>query len=88
MSEVLDSFPLGNPALPRCSSKSMYWSCKHNDLEKLISILSQGISPNLRTKEYGNQAGLHVAASFGNLAAVHMLVGKIMKLYYYILTNC
>lgn len=33
-----------------------------------------GLSPNIRAKEYGNQTGLHVAAANGNLAALHVLV--------------
>lgn len=32
------------------------------------------MSPNVKVKEYGNQTGMHVAASYGILAALHVLV--------------
>ena len=33
-----------------------------------------GVGPNIRVKEYGNQTGLHVAATYNVLAAVHVLI--------------
>ncbi|KAK3894607.1 hypothetical protein Pcinc_001655 [Petrolisthes cinctipes] len=56
------------------SAKSVYWACKQNDLEKLLHVLVNGLSPNVKAKEYGNQTGLHVAASNGSLASLHVLV--------------
>ncbi|XP_068231121.1 uncharacterized protein G9a isoform X2 [Palaemon carinicauda] len=56
------------------SGKGVYWACKQNDMEKLLHVLVHGVSPNMKVKEYGNQTGLHVAASYDALAAVHILI--------------
>ncbi|XP_045102813.1 histone-lysine N-methyltransferase EHMT1-like isoform X2 [Portunus trituberculatus] len=55
-------------------NKGIYAACKQNDIEKLLHALVTGLSPNVKVKECGSQTGLHVAAAFGSLAALHILV--------------
>ena len=49
----------------RCTAKSLYWACKHSDLEKVLQLLCAGVQPNARVKESHNQTGLHMAATMG-----------------------
>ncbi|XP_050737194.1 histone-lysine N-methyltransferase EHMT2-like isoform X3 [Eriocheir sinensis] len=56
------------------TSKGMYLACKQNDIEKLLHALVSGLSPNVKVKECGSQTGLHVAAAYGSVAALHILV--------------
>ncbi|XP_063874460.1 histone-lysine N-methyltransferase EHMT1-like isoform X2 [Scylla paramamosain] len=58
----------------KSSSKGIYAACKQNDIEKLLHALVTGLSPNVKVKECGSQTGLHVAAAFGSVAALHILV--------------
>lgn len=72
--EAIRSINSGKSFNIKPSGKGIYWACKQNDLEKLLYVLVNGVSPNMKVKEYGNQTGLHVAASYSSLAAVHVLV--------------
>ncbi|XP_047502788.1 histone-lysine N-methyltransferase EHMT2-like [Penaeus chinensis] len=74
LQEAIRSISSGKVVSVKPSAKSVYWACKNNDLEKLLHVLVQGVSPNVKVKEYGNQTGMHVAASYGILAALHVLV--------------
>ncbi|XP_064099740.1 dentin sialophosphoprotein-like isoform X2 [Macrobrachium nipponense] len=72
--EAIRSINSGKSFNIKPSGKGIYWACKQNDLEKLLYVLVNGVSPNMKVKEYGNQTGLHVAASYNSLAAVHVLI--------------
>lgn len=71
--DALRSIRNGKTVNVKPSPKGVYWACKQNDLEKLLHVLVHGLNPNVKVKEYGNQTGMHVAAAFGNLAALHIL---------------
>ena len=58
----------------RCTPKSLYWACKHGDLEKVLQVLSGGVDPSARVKDHSNQTALHLAAMLGNVAVAHVLL--------------
>lgn len=39
-----------------------------------ICLSVSGLSPNVKVKECGSQTGMHVAAAYGSVAALHILV--------------
>ncbi|KAK7079725.1 Histone-lysine N-methyltransferase ehmt1, partial [Halocaridina rubra] len=73
LQEAIRSINAGKPFNIKPSAKGVYWACKQGDLEKLLHLLISGVTPNIKVKEYGNQTGLHVAATYATLAAVHVL---------------
>ncbi|XP_045581767.2 uncharacterized protein G9a isoform X3 [Procambarus clarkii] len=73
LQDAIRSIIDGKSVAAKPSPKGVYWSCKQNDLEKLLHVLVHGVSPNVKVKEYGNQTGMHVAAAYGSLAAMHVL---------------
>ncbi|XP_069938881.1 uncharacterized protein G9a isoform X3 [Cherax quadricarinatus] len=74
LQEAIKSIHGGKNISAKPSPKGMYSSCKQNDLEKLLHVLVHGVNPNVKVKEYGNQTGMHVAAAYGSLEAMHVLV--------------
>lgn len=39
-----------------------------------LCLAVSGLNPNVKVKECGSQTGLHVAAAYGSVAALHILV--------------
>ncbi|KAF0297324.1 Histone-lysine N-methyltransferase EHMT2 [Amphibalanus amphitrite] len=59
---------------PKILIKDQLKFLRSSDLEKLISMIAQGWSPNQKYRECGQQTALHVCAEHGHVAAAHLLV--------------
>ncbi|XP_059398700.1 histone-lysine N-methyltransferase EHMT1-like isoform X7 [Carassius carassius] len=74
LESVLLALDAEKPKKLRFHPKQLYISAKQGELQKVLSMLVDGIDPNFKMESQNKRTPLHVAAEAGHQEVCHMLV--------------